>query len=596
MSNRIDFFQPQQNQMAIPASNVSVLLDGRLCSFLTVAEISLGANPDFSYAKLICHPDNYEQLSMAAAISILRIFDNGTGAACPQQFPLFDGYIESINSEFSNDKQNIDVIAKDASARLKRITVYGRRVPDGSDTLFLDGMETVFNPDGAASASAETVNYNGKTYTVFAGDETSAEYFSCADAIFYLLNEYVNPDILQIPSLAQLRAQTKNLSIHDIDVTGLNLIEALQRCCEKVSLRFKFICRHNQTGPKEAIVFFQPGSASAAELNCQFNGGQLSISKTNITSLLNSKSSAPVTNRFIVQGDFKRYEATFELIQAWDPGLEDTDYDKFSPVTNENFNQVRNVYRKWSLNETGAYTPGPYNQGQAFDFSTIFENASYIRRPRRFLPTLTTDADGSCLGYFLEVSYTDGAQWWPYHRPFDVLLDECGIWLGSEQLDVDVWLAILKGSLKFRITASVVADDRLSATFADGAINSTTEVLDRLITLPRQFKYRRVSPESIFYNSSDEHFGLPNEADDTGTIVEYARTLSENSSQRIETFQIGTSVLTTGFNAGDRITSSPDSRDILGIRYDPRSICRIERVKMDFLKQQTYLKVVKTRR
>ena len=596
MSNRIDFFQPQQNQLAIPASNVSVLLDGQLCSFLAVTQISMGANPDFSYAKLICNPDNYEQLSMGATVNICQVFDNGTGISQPQEFPLFNGYIETINSEFSNDKQTIEVIAKDASAKLKRITVYGRHVPNDGDILFLCGMETIFNPDGQANASTEAVNHNGGNYTVFAANETSAKYFSCADAIYYLLNEYAPQDILQIPSLVQLQAQTNNLSICDVDVTGSNLIEALQRCCDKASLRFKFICRHNQTGPKEAIVFFQPGTGSVAELNCQFNGEQLNISKTNVTSLRNSKDSPPVTNRFILQGDFKKYEATFELIQAWDPALEDTEYEKFSPVTNENFNQIRNVYRKWCLNETGAYTGSPYNQGQAFDFSAVFENASYVNRPRRFLPTLTTDADGSCLGYFLEVSYTAGAQWWPYHRPFDVLLDECGIWLSSEQLDVDVWFAILKGNLKFRITASVIADNRLSVTFADGPLNSTTEVTDRIITLPRQFKYRKISPESIFYNCDDEHFGAANEADDTETIVEYARTLAENSIQTIETFQIGTSVLTTGFNVGNSITSSPDSRDILGIKYDPQSICRIERVKMDFIKQQTYLEVVKTRR
>lgn len=596
MSNRIDFFQPQQNQMAIPASNVSVSLEGKLCSFLTVAEISIEANPDFSHAKLICHPENFQQLSMGTAISIHHVFDKGTGIARPQQIPLFQGHIETVNSKFTEKAQTVEVIAKDVSARLKRITVYGRRVSSSQNALFLDGAETVFNPDGQANASMETVNHNGNSYTVFAANETSAKYFSCADAIYYLLNEYAPLDILQIPSLTQLQAQTNNLSIRDVDVTGLNLMDALQRLCRSTPLRFKFICRYNQTGPKQAIVFFPPGTGSAAELNCQFDGDQFSISKTNIAELHRSKNSPPFTNRYIIQGDFKKYEATFELIHAWNPALEDTDYEKFSPVTNENFNQVRNIYRKWCLNETGSYTASPYNQGSSFDFSDIFENALHIQKQRRFLPTLTTDADGSRLGYFLEISYTNGAQWWPYLRPFDILLDECGIWLSNEQLDADVWFAILKGNLKFRITASVIADDRLNATFADGPINSTAEVVDKIITLPRQFKYRKVSPESIFYNCEDEHFGTPDEADDTDSIVEYARVLAENSTQTIETFQVGTSILTTGFNIGDKITPSPDSRDIFNIKYDPQSICCIEKIKMDFLKQQTHLEITKKRR
>ena len=596
MSNRIDFFQPQQNELAIPASSVSVSLDGQLCPFLAVAQISLAANPDFACAKLIYHSTEDEQIQTGKTISIYQVFDNGTGTNQPQQLPLFEGYIETINLDFSGDTKTVEVIAKDLSARLKRITVYGSRVLSSDGTVFLPGTETVFNPDGIANASAITANYNGNTYTVFAAAKNSAKPFSCSDAIFYLLNEYIPPSILQIPSLEQLQGLTNNQSICDIDVTGLNLIDAITRCCSKVGLRFKFLPSFTRIGPTQTIVFFKPVMDPTAELNCQFEGDQLSISKTNVAQLHSSKNYPPVTNRFIVQGDFKKYEATFDLVRAWDPALEDSNYDKFSPVTNENFNQVRNVYRKWALNEAGSYTAGPYNQGPAFDFSDIFENTAYIQKPRRFLPALTTDADGSALGYFLEVSYTDGAQWWPYFRPFDVLLNECGVWLSGEQLDADVWFAILKGYLKFRITASVIADERINASFSDGPINSTIEVIDNIAVLPRQFKYRKVSPKSIFYNCEDEHFGAPDEADDTSSIVEYARGLAENSTQTQETFQIGTPVLTTGFNIGDRITSSPDSRDILGIKYDPQSICYLEKINMDFIKQQTYLEIIKKRK
>ncbi len=596
MSNRIDFFQPQQNQLAIPASNVSVSLDGQLCPFLTVVQISMAANPDFSCAKLIYHCADDEHIQTGKTIRIYQVFDNGTGTNQPQQLPLFEGHIETINSDFSDNTKTVEVIAKDLSARLKRITVYGRRVLSGSNTVFLPGTETIFNPDRDANASAQTANYNGNTYTVFAADETSAKPFSCEDAIFYLLNEYVPQNILQIPSLEQLQGQTNNQSICDIDVTGLNLIDALTRCCNKAGLQFKFLPRLAQTGPTNAIVFFQLGTGPTAELNCQFDGNQLSISKTNVAQLNSCKNSPPVTNRFIVQGDFKKYEATFDLVQAWDPALEETNYEEFSPVTNENFNQVRNVYRKWALNEAGSYTSSPYNQGPAFDFSDIFENTAYIQKPRRFLPALTTDADGSALGYFLEVSYTNGTHWWPYFRPFDVLLDECGVWLSGEQFDAEVWFAILKGYLKFRITASVVSDERINASFSTGPINSTAEIIDNVIVLPRQFKYRKVSSKSIYYNCDDEHFGDPDQADDTETIVEYARAMAENSTQTIETFQIGTSVLTTGFSIGDKITTGPDSKDILGIKYDSQSTCYIEKIKMDFARQQTFLEIIKKRR
>lgn len=83
-----------------------------------------------------------------------------------------------------------------------------------------------------------------------------------------------------------------------------------------------------------------------------------------------------IKHKYIGQGDFKIYEATFDLIKAWDPGLEQDNYESFSPSTNPNFCQVKDVYRKWCLNEAGQYSNSPYNQGDAFDFSQIFQSTT----------------------------------------------------------------------------------------------------------------------------------------------------------------------------------------------------------------------------
>ncbi|MFA5291646.1 MAG: hypothetical protein WC496_01280 [Phycisphaerae bacterium] len=61
-------------------------------------------------------------------------------------------------------------------------------------------------------------------------------------------------------------------------------------------------------------------------------------------------------------------------------------------------------------------------------------------------------------------------------------------------------------------------------------------------------------------------------------------------------FQIKTLTLLPGFCIGDRITASPDSRDILGVKYDNRSICSIEKIQMDFVNQQIILTAVKKRK
>ncbi|MFQ6036435.1 MAG: hypothetical protein ACE5NM_11415, partial [Sedimentisphaerales bacterium] len=453
MSNRIDFFQSVQTKLALPGATVSVLLDGAVCPDLVVTEIVRSGWPEFSWARLTYNPAVQQNAILIPAEQIETKFAMGKPICIRQTFngippgvaafslPIFVGQIQAIDTDLDSDGEKIEIIAKDFSATLKRITVYGQRVanPDGS-TLFLAGLETVFNPNGRANAHCSTITVNGKSYIAFCAEPLQGKFFSCAEAIDYLLCEYLPAGCLQTPSIEQLRALTEDQTVRDLDVTGLNLLEALKRCCDRAGLRFKFVPRLSEVGPSQAIVFYQNGTARAVQLNCQQVGQQLSISKTNVTKLSSSKDFWPVTHKYIGQGDFKVFEATFELVKAWDPADQDTNYYKFSPSTNPDFYQVKDVYRKWTLNEAGDYSGPPYNQGQAFDFSRIFGSSNFAYRRRRFWPALTADKQGRSLGYFLQVSY-DGQNWWQYLYAFDNLLDECGIWLSSELLDMNTWVA-----------------------------------------------------------------------------------------------------------------------------------------------------------
>ncbi|MHC4113499.1 MAG: hypothetical protein ACYSUY_20690 [Planctomycetota bacterium] len=60
MSNRIDFFQSVQTQMALPASSVSILVGGKLCPFLEPMEIVRGGWPEFSWARLAYNRAAYD--------------------------------------------------------------------------------------------------------------------------------------------------------------------------------------------------------------------------------------------------------------------------------------------------------------------------------------------------------------------------------------------------------------------------------------------------------------------------------------------------------------------------------------------------------
>ncbi|HCO92989.1 MAG TPA: hypothetical protein DIU00_03410 [Phycisphaerales bacterium] len=608
MSNRIDFFQSEQRRLSLPAASVSILIDGTLCPSLETIEIVRGDWPEFSSAKFVYNPaahtgeitkaveDIEYEFAAGKTVCIRQYYNDIPPGAAVFSFPIFNDQIDSIETRRTDDDETVKITARDFGTNLKRISVYGRRLAkaDGSN-VFLAGLDTVFNPDSKGNACPASIDVENKTYTVFAAESTQGRPWSYAEVIDYLLCEYIANGQLQMPTIAQLRAWTGNRIVRDLDVTGLNLAEALRRCCETIGLMFKFVPLSEPTGPDKAIVFYKPGTGRAVELNCQHTGDQLSISKTDIAELRSRKNFWPITHRYLGRGDFKVYEATFELVKAWDAGLEDTEYDKFSPSTNPDFYQVRDVYRKWCLNEAGQYSGAPYNQGDAFDFSRIFQSSNFVHRRRRFRPALTTNLQGDSLGYFLQVSYDGGQSWSQYLHAFNNLPDECGLWLSSDCLDEDTWTAAITGLLKFRITASVNGDERLSCSVADGPVNSTAPVIDHVITLPHQFNYRKVSDQSIFAGADDEMLGTPDEIDDTDALYEFVRSTTAASPDVITTTEIQTPRLMLHYNVGDIVTMSPESRDLLACRSDNRSKSRIVRVQMDFERQCTNLKIVRQR-
>jgi len=608
MSNRIDFFQSTEMRLALPAASVSILVGGQLCPFLELIEVVRSGWPEFSWARLAVNQAAYEgdellasedietELAMGNSVCIRQIYNGIPPGAAAFVFPLFKGQIEGIETRTGPNGERMEIVAKDFNANLKRVTVYGQRVgnSDGS-SLFLAGVDTAFNPDGIANANPVPAEVNGNSYRAFCAEPSQGKLWSYAEVIDYLLCEYLPGGQLQTPGIEQLRALTENQTARDLDVTGLNLIEALHRCCERIGLSFKFVPRAVPTGPGQAIVFYKSGTGRAVELNCQRAGEQFSTHKTNIAALSSRRNFWPVTHKYIGQGDFKIYEATFELVRAWDPADEDTDYDKFSPSTNPDFHQVKDVYRKWCLNEAGDYSGAPYNEGDAFDFSKIFGSGNFACRRRRFRPALTTDKQGKSLGYFLQVSFDNGLHWWQYLYAFNNLLNECGVWLSSDRLDANTWIAALKGVLKFRITASVISDERLNCVVADGPVGSTAPVVEHIITLPRQFKYRKVSGQSIFANTGDDTLGVPDDVDDSAALYEFVRKRALAGAELIERFDVQTPHLVFDYRIGDKVTTNPESRDLLGCRSDNRSRSWIERVQMDFAKQCTNLKIVRKR-
>jgi hypothetical protein len=599
MTNSTDLFQPEHEQLALPAQRVIVLIDGIACEDVAPVEIVRSGWPDFNRVRLSCVPQGHDlraqmedRFSSGAPVLIRQFYDANPPQQTPRALTIFAGHIESVETTVDDKAERLEIVARDASAILERVTVYGQRIAksDGSAVL-LPGLQTAFNPNGQGNAAARPIDRDAKTYVPFSSSPTESRMWTCAQAIAYLLCEYLPGGLVRWPGVGQLEALTENHQPRDLDVTGLTLLEAIHRCAEGADLVFRFVPHLAENPPVQSLVFCRNAGARCTELNAQPSSQPLSVARTDIAAVHSTRPFHPVTHRTIGQGDFKVHEATFELVKAWDPSLEGTNYMNFSASTNADFGQVRDVYRKWCLNEAGDYTSSPFDRGEAFDFSGLFGTSDYAQRRRRFWPSLSQDSQGRSLGYYLEVSFDNGAYWWQYLNPFNNLLDECGIWLSGDQLDVDTWVAALKGVLRFRITASVISDERLSCTVADGPIGSTVPVVDHLLTLPSRFQYRRVSPGSILRQagySSDE-------VDDTPALFDLVRRQAARSSPVVETLQAQTPSLRLHLHPGDQVTSGPDSRDWLGCRRDNRSVARIEEVRLDFRRQYTNLTIIRQR-
>jgi len=603
MTNTTELFQPACRRLALPAGRMVVFLDGLPCEELEPIEIVRAGWPEFGWAKLAYRPshegdsalrpeDIENRFAFGRQICLRQFYNSQRPEAVVASLPLFVGRIEGLSTTIDADREAVEIVAKDFSEILRRATVYGQRVlrGDGS-TVLLPGLETAFNPLGRGNAAY----IEGGDRTVFAAGSLQARTWTCAEAIGYLLTEHVPAGELSRPSIEQLQALTDGQPLRDLDVTGLNLLDALHKCCDAADIEFRFEPRLVETGPDQAIVFCRRGHRRTIELNCQRPGESLSVSRTSVGALHSERAFYPVTHRYVGQGDFKVYEATFELVKAWDPALEGTSRRMFSLSTNPQFHQVKDVYRKWCLNEAGDYSGAPYDRGEPYDFSRLFEHADWVPRRRRFWPALSTDAQGRSLVYFLQVSY-DGVRWWNYQHAFNNLLDECGVWLSSDELDLDTWVAALKGLLRVRITASVVSDERIGCTIADGPVGSTAPVVDHVLAMPRRFAYRKVSARSIFAEGSQAGLGRPDEIDDSAALRQFVRRQAQASPAVIETAEVQTPTLRLHLHPGDLVTSSPESRDLLACRRDNRSVVRIERVHIDFRDQCTNLRLVRRRK
>ncbi|MCF7956136.1 MAG: hypothetical protein K9M75_10065 [Phycisphaerae bacterium] len=593
MSNRIDFYNGASRSLSIPAGRAIVFIDGSVSQFLEVVEIIDDSAPEYGSARFRFDNTGYKMLSskeptqLPAAgkcVEVFEVYDLGEGNSIPGRHRIFIGQIENVDAVLDDSEDMIEVATRDYSAKMERITVSGRRVDDGDTGSRIEGSSLIFNEGGKGNASGSDVIRNGKKSRVFSS-ESSGTYWSCGAAVQYLLAEYIPLGELSVPPVELIDAVMGERICDELNVDSDSLLEALEKVCGIAGISMKFVPCGNLNRPR--ISFYRPGKHGQVELDMQLEGEELSLSKTQIASVKRTSSFWPVTHRYFAQGEKKVFETTFELVEAWDPALEGRTQAEYE-TSHADFSDVADVYRKWCLNETGEYSPAPYNRGDMYDLSSIDSQAVFLGGSRKFEDSISTDQASESYGVYVEVSYDAGVNWAKFDGKFENLSDQCGIRISDAALDDDYYNAAVSSHIRLRVTAAVESDERLIYSVADGPVNSVIEVCDHHIKVGAIYEYRKVCGGSIFYRDNAV-------IDDSEKLLGALRRSANRIVNIIETIDVETPFVRTTVAVGDRVISGSDGRDICGIRNDRRSVFWIDRAVMDFEKQTTRLRILRKR-
>lgn len=492
---------------------------------------------------------------------------------------VFEGRIGRIEMGLDPEGEHLGFEAEDATAELLRRRAGGRRVRTASgSTDHFDGLRLVFNPDGGPNADADPYEPGGgDPYTVFAPDPPAdAIAWTLDEALAYLLAEHGDASGVTVPSPAEVRSAVEPLVIRDVSLEGRTLGEAVEALLELAGGRLLVNIEPGPDGVGRRLDLWRPDRAAAGWLAHQPPGATYAAGATTLAGLTVRMHFDSAPRQYVARGDRRFYESTFDLVAGWDDALAGYDPDDFSPSANPAFDTVRDVFRKWVLNETGRYSGSPYQRGPAPDLSAVFGGAAYVRRGRRLLPCLSRDALGRSRGVYVEMSLDGGASWERMNLGARILERECGLYLTDDPLPPRYLAAAMCGLVRIRVTATLESDSLLVASC--GEEEPAAPGRTRYLTVPAGYRFRRVAATSRFYGQ-----GGADEADDTARLEELVRAVREADGRSPAPTRILAPYLALGHRVGERVLGIRGRRLDLARQHEGYGVAPVvRRIRMTF--------------
>lgn len=445
-----------------------------------------------------------------------RLLRGGTAPGTVRRdLVLFEGRILDVEIGLDAEGERLRFEAEHLAGEVLRRRVGGQRVEAaGGSVEWIEGPVLTFNPDGEPNASPELfVPTAGEPYTVFAPTSAAgAVAWTLDEAVAYLLAEHGASEVLAVPSPSEVRDLLAALPVRDVEVEGRTLGAALEALLDHVGGRIFVTVEPGEVGVSRRLELWLPSRACTVWLPHQPVGESYRPAGTQFHALHLAMHFESAPRRYVARGDRRLFESTFDLVPGWDDALASGEPETYSPSTNHDFDTVRDVFRKWVLNEGGEYSASPYNRGAAADLSALFEGLPYVRRHRRFLPCVSRDSLGRSYGVYAEMSLDGGSTWGRVSLGARVLAEECGLYLADDVLPPRYLAAAMRGQVRVRVTATIESDACLTAErVAIGAEDLPGQTCH--LSVPGGYRFRRVAPTSRFYGVAGA-----DEADDSARL------------------------------------------------------------------------------
>jgi len=419
---------------------------------------------------------------------------------------VFSGFITSYLSDFSGGTdrnpafERCAVVLSDYRWLLATTTIifgqlargpddytdYGQsaQAPINDAYTWLSGRRAIFNANGRPNRDPVDLVLTDYCSTPIFADPDIAEPWTAGQMLRFILSPLWNKayQYLPIPDPANLTGLDHDdwdKVLNHIVIDGLNIIEAVTLICKHLGWGFREDYENDGT---VTLVFYKIGAASQYvrgdnttilhRLHAPAVGDTIADAigegKKMLWSMTLAEDIAAVVNNPWGVGSPDRFEITAELVPAWfdedlipDTSQENAnlffieaelqemtnpngkDYYKYYHPRGNSF--LRDVGRKWALNESGRYSPSSScDRGMPFDFKDVIpakyildSNGYRLFAPynRRLLPCLTVDeTDLNSVGIKVEFSFDGGSTWQVIPASISSLKDEAGIYIDEANL------------------------------------------------------------------------------------------------------------------------------------------------------------------